>query len=573
MESRKAKRNFRMRRMVRGFAIAAFLVSGAFGGARAQGPVAPADTVLLNGKIVTVDDRFSIAQALAVNDERISFVGTTAEARHRVGPKTRVIDLRGRTVIPGLIDNHAHYIRAAEYWDREVRWDGVTSRRKALEMLREKALASKPGEWIMVLGGWSHDQFADDQRPFTREELDHIAPANPVLLQLIYFRVYTNSQGLAALGIDENTPEPNGARFARDAAGRLNGTLEGAASVRMALAKLPPVTDADRAVAEAQTLLGDLNRVGITAFIDYGGRGFDEKYFVPFRTLAQEHKLTARVFHACWLQPEKPEDVDGVIAKIRAMKPFQGDDWFDQIGYGETVYFPLHDNLLAAEANPDPEMMRLWHRIAGAVAERGMHLNVHATLHGSIAAFLTEIEAINAETPVKGLRWTFSHADQIEMKDIERMRRLGMSVQLHSRPTIQGKLMRRVHGDRALDMPPLRMVQASGLPWGLGSDATAVAPANPFLTLGWAVTGKMVGGQKVLDQTITREQALIAHTRSNAYFLFQEANLGSLSEGRYADLLVLDHDYLTVPADNIKDIKPLLTMVGGKVMYSAPGFR
>jgi len=149
------------------------------------------------------------------------------------------------------------------------------------------------------------------------------------------------------------------------------------------------------------------------------------------------------------------------------------------------------------------------------------------------------------------------------------MKRLNVYAQIHSRPTIQGMLMFRVHGEQAYDMPPLRLVQDSGIPWGLGSDATAVTPSSPFYTLWWAVTGKMIGGKQVLNQTITREEALIAHTRSNAPFLFQEANLGSLAPGKYADLLVLDRDYLTVPADEIKDIKPLMTMVGGKVVYEA----
>jgi predicted amidohydrolase YtcJ len=126
-----------------------------------------------------------------------------------------------------------------------------------------------------------------------------------------------------------------------------------------------------------------------------------------------------------------------------------------------------------------------------------------------------------------------------------------------------------VHGDKAWDMPPFRRVQESGIVWGLGSDATAVTTSNPFFTLGFAVTGKMVGGHKVNRQTISREEALIAHTRSNAFILFQESNLGSLQPGKYADLLVLDRDYLTVPEDAIKDLKPLLTMVGGKIVYEA----
>ena len=149
------------------------------------------------------------------------------------------------------------------------------------------------------------------------------------------------------------------------------------------------------------------------------------------------------------------------------------------------------------------------------------------------------------------------------------MKRLGMSAQLHSRPLIQCALMHKVHGDKAWHMPPFRRVQDSGIHWGLGSDATAVTTSNPFYTLGLAVTGKMVGGHKVNRQTITREEALIAHTRSNAFFLFQEGNLGSIQNGKYADLLVLDRDYLTVPEDAIKDLKPVMTMVGGRVVYEA----
>jgi predicted amidohydrolase YtcJ len=127
--------------------------------------------------------------------------------------------------------------------------------------------------------------------------------------------------------------------------------------------------------------------------------------------------------------------------------------------------------------------------------------------------------------------------------------------------------MMKVHGDRTFVMPPMRMVQDSGIPWGLGSDATAVTPSNPFYTLWFAVTGKMLGGAVVNRQTITREEALIAHTRNNASFMFQEGNLGSLQPGKYADLLVLDRDYLTVAVDQILDIKPTTTMVGGRIVH------
>ena len=165
----------------------------------------------------------------------------------------------------------------------------------------------------------------------------------------------------------------------------------------------------------------------------------------------------------------------------------------------------------------------------------------------AIDAFLDEYESINKERPIKGLRWSFSHLDQVSEAQLERMKKLGMTAQIHSRPLIQGALMHKVHGDKAWDMPPFRRIQDSGIHWGLGSDATAVTTSNPFYTLSFAVTGRMIGGRQVNRQTITREEALIAHTRSNAVFLFQEGNLGSLAPGKYADLLVLDRDYLTVP--------------------------
>src|SRR4029077_21024400 len=202
-----------------------------------------------------------------------------------------------------------------------------------------------------------------------------------------------------------------------------------------------------------------------------------------------------------------------------------------------------------------------------ALAERGIYVNSHVEMSAAIEAFLDVYEDVNKERPIKGLRWSFSHLDQVSVAQLERMKRLGLTAQIHSRPLIQGALMHKAHGDKAWDMPPFRRVQDSGIRWGLGSDATAVTTSNPFYTLSLAVTGKMIGGRHVNRQSITREEALIAHTRSNAEFLFREGDLGSLARGKYADLLVLDRDYLSVPAGEIKAIKPLMTMVGGKIVH------
>ena len=156
--------------------------------------------------MVTVDDRFSIAQAVAIEGDRILRVGSDSEIIRLSSPSTRRIDLRGRTVIPGLIDNHMHLVRAGATWQREVRWDGVGTRKQALELLRARVKTTPAGEWIYNLGGWAVDQFADDSRPLTRDELDRVAPANPVLLQASYYASYLNSRALEALGITERAP-------------------------------------------------------------------------------------------------------------------------------------------------------------------------------------------------------------------------------------------------------------------------------------------------------------------------------------------------------------------------------
>ena len=174
-------------------------------GSGAAGP--PADVIISNGKIITVDERFTIAQAVAVRGDRIVAVGSDAEIAKLAGPATRRIDLRGRAVIPGLIDNHMHLLRAGTTWQWEVRWDGVGTRAAALEKLRARAKAVAPGEWVYNLGGWAIEQFADDSKPFTREELDKVAPNNPVLLQASYYEAFLNSRALQALGIDEKAPQ------------------------------------------------------------------------------------------------------------------------------------------------------------------------------------------------------------------------------------------------------------------------------------------------------------------------------------------------------------------------------
>ncbi|HTE16498.1 MAG TPA: amidohydrolase [Burkholderiales bacterium] len=524
------------------------------------------DTILVNGKIVTVDDRFSIVQALAIRNQRVVATGSNVDIRKLADVNTKVIDVNGRTVIPGLIDNHSHWIRAAEH--DELRFDGVTARKQALAMLTERVRTAKSGEWVTVLGGWSEEQFTDDPRGFPLAELDKIAPDTPLAVQSIYNHTYLNSAGLRAAKIDEATPNPPGGSIEKDANGKLSGVVRGAGGVAFIAGKVPKL-EAEARMANVRKLATYLNSLGITAWGDAGGRGMTAGHYEPYRQLADKGELSVRVFWTTIRQPATPEQVDKVLAEIPAIKPFQGNDTMDHIGWGESVYSPITTQLLRVQKEVNPAGIVQMVRIATALAQRGVYLNSHVEMNGPIEQFVTAYEELNKTTPIKGLRWSFSHLDQIDEQQLQRMKRLGMTAQIHSRPLIQGMLMHKVHGDAAWEMPPFRRVQDSGIVWGLGSDATAVTTSNPFYTLGFAITGKMVGGHHVNRQSITREEALIAHTRNNAFILFQEANLGSLQKGKYADLLVLDRDYMTAPADAIKDLKPVMTMVGGKVVYDA----
>ena len=233
------------------------------------------------------------------------------------------------------------------------------------------------------------------------------------------------------------------------------------------------------------------------------------KHYEPFRYLAEHNELDIRAF---WTNHPPAHDArrrpTRCWRRFRNELPFQGNDYFDHVGWGETLYAPVTTQLLRAESNTKPEDMAQYRRIAEALAARGLFVNSHVEMEAAIDAFLDQYEAINKVHPIKGLRWTFSHLDQVTETQLERMKRLGMYAEIHSRPLIQGALMHKAHGDKAWNMPPFRRVQDSGIPWGLGSDATAVTTSNPFYTLGFAVTGRMVGGRQVNRQSISREEAL-----------------------------------------------------------------
>lgn len=546
--------------------VAALLLAGM---ALAQQPTP--DLILTNGKIITVDDRFSIAQAMAIRGEKIVAVGANQEISRLAGPNTKSMDLRGRAVIPGLIDNHMHLLRAAATWSKELRFDGVDSRKRAVEMLRARVRAAGPGQWVYTIGGWTHHQFADAPKPFTREELDEIAPENPVSLQESYYQVFLNSRALKELGIEAGKPDPPEfvkGSIVRDGAGKPTGIIRGdIPATRPVAAKLPKATGSELE-ASAQAMVDEMNRAGLTSI---GVPGCEPAALEIFRKWKTEGRLNVRIFCIEGAGAATPEQVERAIRQINQMKPtlFQGDSFIDTVSFGETVYSPLHDPMFAVKSTPALDQLMQWHRMAAEIAKAGLPLHVHAELHDTIDAFLDQIELINKEYPIRNLRWVFAHVNQINAAQLERMQKLGMYAAVHPWAVINGGIMHEEFGDGAYDMPPFRTIQNSGVLWGLGTDGTAANQVLPFTTLRFAVTGRMAGGAKVNNQTISREDALIAHTRRNAFFVFQEDRLGSIQPGKLADVVVLDRDYLTIPEDQIDAIKPVMTIVGGRIAWDS----
>ncbi len=537
-----------------------------------------ADTVLYNGKIVTVDDFFAVEEAIAIRGERIVAIGTDAEMRDLAGSNTTLIDLRGRTVIPGLIDNHNHIIRATEYWPNEARLDGVTSRLEALTLLEEKAAALPAGEWLMSLGGWTEAQFVDDQSDFTLAELDEIAPDRPAFVQSTYDHVFANSRWFDAMGIplvasrsQQGAQSDLAAYVVRDETGRATGRLNGGIGmVALAIERFPEVA-AERQLAAIRAALTHLNSIGLTSVYDPGGVGISAESYTRLRGLADGDGLTVRMFHTLGGgTPSTPAEARDVVAQIEMTRPFQGDHVMDLIAIGEIYYAPFHWDGLFEPRRPNAEDLAAARSILTAAAAGGWSVQTHAAHPETIDLLLDVMTDINAEYPLRQLRWSITHADRVGPTQLERIRHLGMNLQLRSISVLaQPRRYRLLEdlGEAALHVPPLRLVQASGVPWGLGTDGTKATQINPFITLWWAVTGHALNGDTVLVETLTREQALIAHTRSNAYLLFQEANIGALEPGLLADMLVLDRDYLTVPADEIRDIRPVATIVGGQVVW------
>jgi predicted amidohydrolase YtcJ len=523
------------------------------------------DAILINGKIVSADEKGSIHQALAINDGRIVALGKSAEIKRLAGKASRVVDLGGRTVIPGLIDSHMHAIRAALSYSTEVHWFGTSSIDEALGRLRDAARAAKPGDWLVVAGGWTDEQFKERRRP-TQAELMAAAPDNPVYVQWMYGWAMLTPQAYQALNINAETDLPGGGKFVRDASGKPTGAIDG--GIVPLFDKLPKPAFAQK-LAGTRKFFRDLNRVGLTGLLDPGGFNMSPAEYAPLFQVWRDKALTIRVNYSYFSQ-KRGKELDEFKELTQLLPMGFGDDMLKFNGIGERVTFGMDNNDKPSEADKEQ-----FYQATRWAAEQGMTLTQHWHGDASIGHLLDVFERVNREVPITKLRWSIAHLNDGSEATFARMKALGVGWAMQDAMYYDGENALRHRGEAALKrMPPMRTALQTGVTIGAGTDAHRVANYNPFIALRWMLDGKSAGGLALRgpEETPNRLEALRMYTSGSAWFAHDDTRRGTLAVGKLADLAVLSKDYLSVPVQEIGGIQSLLTMVGGRVVYAEGPF-
>ena len=537
-----------------------------------------ADIVLINGRIATLDPVTPEVRAVAIRYGRFIAVGDDKDIQAYKGPSTKVIDLNGRTVIPGLNDSHIHVIRGGLNYNMELRWDGVPSLAIALRMLKEQAMRTPAPQWVRVVGGWSEFQFVERRMP-TLDEINAASPDTPVFVLHLYDRALVNKAGLRALGYTRDTPDPPGSSIERDRNGNPTGLLiakPNAMILYSSLAKGPKLGFEDQ-VNSTRHFMRELNRLGITSTIDAGGgfQNYPDDYRV-IEHLAQRNEMTLRIAYNLFTQRPK-EEYDDFAGWSKIVSPGQGNDIYKMNGAGEMLVFSAADFEDFLELRPDlqPVMEAELKKVIGLLVEKRWPFRLHATYDESISRFLNVFEEINRDIPFNGLRWFFDHAETISNQSMERVKALGGGIAIQDRMAFQGEyFVNRYGAQAAQETPPITRMLNLGIPVGAGSDATRVSSYNPWVSLYWLVSGKTVGGLALYGEKnrLCRTTALRLYTEGSSWFSGDDGKKGRISEGQLADLVVLSADFFKVPEEEIKGIEAVLTIMDGRIVYGSDEF-
>ena len=542
--------------------LTAFLLSAA----------APADLIIRDAHIVTVDPKFSIAQAAAIRGGRFVAVGSDADVMKVKGRNTRIVDLHGKTVLPGFNDTHVH-LTAGEELPLQVDLTHIHSIKQIQAAIAARAHQVKPGEWITGTRGWWEYQLAEARLP-TRADLDAAAPNNPVAIPGPHY-VIVNSRALALAHISRDTPDPQGGQIYKDSNGEPTGLLMDNAG-RFVRPFMTHPTEAQKEQG-MKRVLALVNSHGLTSAGDPSGTPADAALF---RKLRDEGRLTLRVDFAYDIDPAEP--LAKAEAELKAL-PKPGSDrdgMFRSDEIGETGLdgaeltafleqdYPGKPGYRGLQKVPNAE----FDSFAALVAKYGYRLRPHAVGDAAIDEALEAFEYANRQVPITGRRWMIDHAFLLGPQHYARVKRLGLIINsqvMHNYElgALILKAWKRPLADRC---EPYAEWLRNGIMFAGGSDGPISYYAEPLLEIYGEVTrGTQWGGRLGPDQGISRADAIRSVTINGAYTTFEERVKGSIEPGKYADFVVLSGDIMKVPAEKIRDLKVLATVLGGKTVYGA----
>lgn len=537
-----------------------------------------ADLIIYNAKVAAMNKAGEFKEAVAVSRGLIADAGTTQAilARYK-GTATVLIDAQGKTLIPGLNDSHMHIIREGLNYNAELRWDGVKTLKRAMEMLKEQAGRTPPDVWVKVVGGWNEYQFAEKRQP-TIEEINEAVPDKPVFISYLYGKAFVNRKGLEALGYTGDT-KFDGSLVELDKNGSPTGMLYAKATpkaIYTTLAATTKLTHEERLNSTLQ-YYRELNRFGLTSAIDAGGGGqnYPDDYGVALE-LAKAGKLTIRTAYYLFAQVKGREyqDYERWVSSthLKQNENMLTENGYTAEGAGENIVASAADfeNFLEPRIVLSDDMEKDLEPVIRLLVRNHWPFRIHATYGESIDRMLAIFERINKDTPFNGLRWFFDHAETITDAELQRVKKLGGGIAVQFRMFYQGELYQKMYGQPDHQLPPIRKMMQMNIPVGLGTDATRISTFNPWMSLYWAITGKTIGGYQFWPaaDALSRFDALKLYTTGSAWFSGEEKLKGRIAKGQYADMVLLSEDYFSVPDESVKDIHALVTVVNGKVVYA-----
>jgi predicted amidohydrolase YtcJ len=546
---------------------AALLVLGqALSAATAQAQIA--DTVLFNGKVLTGDKDFSTKQALAIDHGHVLATGTSQAMRKLAGENARLIDLGGRTVIPGLTDGHIHGVRAAASFGTEVNWIGVPTLKQALEKIHQAAQTQKPGSWIIVAGGWTEEQFAEKRRP-NAAEVVAAAPDNPVYIQHLYDWLLLSPKAMQVLNINDDSDVTPGGKLERDDAQKPTGVVIGNGNTLLKIFDKVPHPSMDEQVDGSKKFFREMNSLGITGIVDGGGVSMYPANYQALFKLWHDQQLTVRVaYHLC---APKPGSELADLQNLTQLLPQNfGDDMLHFNGPGEILIWA---DWTDGDITPDGRA-KLFDLLKWAASKR-YTIQLHWNPNRTVNNLLDVIEEISKDNPVRDLRWTVLHLYNASEDNLARIKKLGLIWGVQDGLYFGGeRLQQEVGVEAARSLPRIATALRMGITVTAGTDAHRVSSYNPFVSLQWYLDGTTIGGTQTRDaaEAPTRRQALEMYTRNSAFEANEDDRRGTLEPGKLADLAVLSADYLTVPVKEVGKIRSVLTMVGGKAVFADKPF-